>query len=97
MGAGEWVFLFIVLALLGGMLIWVFRYSNWITDRPDEPPPTTVLPNVPGPKPVAGWEWVGLQAHDALSLIPPDREGTYIVRINDDNTFSVRYNRGPDG
>lgn len=36
-----------------------------------------------------GREWRGLRAIDILSVIPPDFDNTYFVRINDDNTFTV--------
>jgi hypothetical protein len=38
---------------------------------------------------VSGREWRGLRAIDILSVIPPDFENTYFVRINDDGTFTV--------
>jgi hypothetical protein len=36
-----------------------------------------------------GREWRGLRAVDILSVVPPDPDNTYFVRINDDGTFTV--------
>jgi hypothetical protein len=41
------------------------------------------------PLPRVGQEWRGLRAEDSLSLIPPDPDKTYFVRVNQDGTFTV--------
>lgn len=42
-----------------------------------------------------GREWRGLRAVDMLSIVPPDPENTYFVRINNDGTFTVGIDGGP--
>ena len=79
-------------ALFLALLVFAARY-NWLSDPSDDDeqfPPTAALPRLDKPRPVAGWEWSGLRAHDAQSLIPPDAYSSYVVRINDDGSFSVK-------